>query len=200
MKVNTAYPGVNPTNLLEVPFGYIPLDDAVYSNNTGPDDHHNNTHNNHTHNHTSLIDTCDVMPDIAREASGFPANILSCTSSVFPDCNTLECSLEVNAGQQELKASISIVPCSNPPQVVVSIPEGMSGNHSSAIVMHLTSSQMIESVVDGSRIPVYVNINQHASMLTLGVEVCHLLIKNTPISINVTSTFNYEYNYVFRYC
>lgn len=132
-----------------VPYVEIPLN-ASMCEHAGP--------NNHTS--TYLIDTCGVMPQIAREISHASSGSLTCTSSVHPDCNTLSCSSLADGSMM----TYTILPCHVPPAVMVSF---SSGNHSVStgpLVMNLTSSQMIDNSIS-------VEIVQHRSNLSLGFEV-----------------------------
>ena len=166
MRLINQQPEANIT-FLEVPSGSIPLDSGMCTNNT--DGHQNHTQN---HNSTSLADICNIMPRIAQEVSRVEGNLsLICTTPVG-DCNTLQCFMTVGqAQQQQQRLSITILPCASTPQLKVSVPSGSGGSQSS-IVIYMTASEKIESVINGSTIPIYFNINQHASRLTIGVEVC----------------------------
>ncbi len=158
------------TTLLEVPFSHIPLDGAVCSNNTIPDGHQNHTHNNnsHAHNHTStsIADLCTIMPGIAREVSRVQGPLsLQCTTP-FDDCNTLHCFLSMGMLQRyQQNLSITVIPCTNPPQLEVTVPGATS------VAVYMRSSGRIESVINGSTVPIFVNINQRASLLSIGMEV-----------------------------
>ncbi len=160
--------------LLEVPFSHIPLDNSVCSNSSIPDGHQNHTHNNNSHtyphNSTSLADLCTIMPGIAREVSRVQGPVsLQCTTPVN-DCSTINCFLSVGMIQhQQQNLSITVLPCTNPPQLEVSVPSGKATQGS--VIVYLRDSERIESVINGSTMPLFFNINQRASLLSMGLEV-----------------------------
>lgn len=148
-------------NLQELPYVHIPLNTSMCDNN--------HTHHNHTH-HTSLIDTCDVTPELAREANAVTPGTLSCTSSIVPNCNTISCVVQPSGERLE----VTFLPCGKPPAVHVAVSSGVvNATTVTPLSMNLTDPHnVVLASIGGSQVPLYVDITQHRSNLSLGVEVC----------------------------
>ena len=159
------------TTFLEVPMTYIPLDTSVCDNSTIPDGHQNHTHPNNTqghHNSSSIADICDIMPKIAREASKVDGNLsIDCTTPIGR-CNRLQCFLtQGTAHQRQQELFIRILPCTIVPKLEATV-GGRAGQRNAR---NFSAPGSLGMVINGVSAPIYFNIKQHASRLTLGLEV-----------------------------
>ena len=145
----------------ELPYVHIPFNMSLCHNDSG-NNHHNNT--NHTSN--SLIDTCSVLPEVARHASNVTPGLISCTSSIVPNCNTIMCVVE-SSGE---RMRFTFLPCNHPPAVQVAVPRG-NGSHLPSTVNFTAPHNTVNASIGGSPVPLYVNIRQRSSNLTMGAEV-----------------------------
>lgn len=142
-------------NLTEIPYTRIPL------NTSRCPAHHGNGNN-------SLISTCDIFPAIAREASTALDNggSLMCTSSGI-DCNTIQC-LVLGSGEE---INLTLHPCTDPPALMLRSTSTQNGD-TSPLTKNLTASEIIELSIGDRPVPLYINIMQHRSRLSIGLEVC----------------------------
>lgn len=114
----------------------------------------------------SLIDTCVVLPSLAETANAILSHDnITCTSSVQPDCNTISCTVMYTGRTLE----VTVVPCATPPAVDVAVVNGtLSGSPT-----RVNSSQALPlQWAAQNSAPLYFNIKQHESNLSLGLEVC----------------------------
>jgi len=157
------------TTLLEVPITYIPLDTDVCDNSTIPDGHQNHTqHNNTQHqNSSSIADICDIMPQIAQEASKVDGNLsIDCTTPLGR-CNMLQCFLTQGAAnQRQQELSVRLLPCTMVPRLEVSV-----GGRAGRTARNFSAPGSLDIVINGAPAPVFFNIRQHSSRLTVGLEV-----------------------------
>ena len=140
----------------EVPYVQVPLNLSM-CNDSG---HHPNT----SHTPNSLIDTCTVLPLLAKQASRALPGSITCTSSKSPNCNTVSCI--VLESRETLR--FTFLPCHRPPAVMVTASNGTSR----FLAQNLTESQTVVASIGGEPIPLYIDIKQHVrTSISLGFKV-----------------------------
>lgn len=143
--------------LQQLPYVHIPLNTSIC---------HNNNNNNTNHTVHSLIDTCAVLPEIASYTSTVGSGSLSCTSSVSPNCNTIMCIVEPRGE----RLRFTFLPCGQSPAVQVSL-LGVNSSRP-ALTRNLTGPHdVVTASINGEQTPIYIDITQRESRLTLGVQV-----------------------------
>lgn len=152
---------VNDTfNGSEVPHVMIPLDASKCDTTSPP--------GNHTHNNTdTLIDTCDIMPYLAKATTQAIRDTVICSSSILPNCNTVACNVKSN----NVTLTYTVLPCHTPPAIRI-INKDPHGN----VTFNMTFVDTTESVSADilgwdNQALLNVTLIQHHGMLTMGIAV-----------------------------
>lgn len=111
-----------------------------------------------------LVTSCNVMPRIAADMTAAANGQLTCVSSAWPDCDTINCNVVSNSEQLE----IQLLPCWEHPALWL---RGRDVNGKET-VQHIfyKSSDTLKMMIGDVQVALFVSIIQRSG-LTIGVEV-----------------------------
>lgn len=133
----------------------VPVDKGI-CNTTTP---HNNT------DPDARVSTCNIMPFLAQDATTAATNILNCTSSPYPDCSQVTCTVLSNNDSLVLQ----LLPCYEPPAISL-----INTDARGSVLFNWTGDASASSVVaniGGSSNILNISIVQHGSRMTIGLMV-----------------------------
>ena len=142
----------------EIPLVVIPVDKEVCKTKPPP------VHN-HTVDFAPLITSCDVLPLLAREATGAVPDTLFCHSSSPPDCDRVACNVISNNDTLNFR----VLPCHSPPAIQLAN-VAINGTTTFNVTLINTTLGMEAQIGDDPAI-INVTILQHGHGKSLGVMV-----------------------------
>ena len=110
-----------------------------------------------------LVTTCDVMPLVADDANRLGKDLVACSSTAWPTCETINCEILSNDDQLEMQ----LVPCGLQPAIWISNRD-LKGNL--LYQGSFASSQVATAYIGGENVTLNVTVVQRGVTLGFGVS------------------------------